>query len=76
MSHSKLLIILESIPKNELPLKWLRKYVVSGKQIATINGARSRPFEVESGVTKGPVVGSLLFLLFINIIFHEIAFQN
>ena len=45
---------------------WLLSYLTDKKQLVDINGVRSKEQCVNIGVPQGSVLGSLLFLIFVN----------
>jgi hypothetical protein len=56
-------------------LSWVTSYLVDRKQFVILNGCRSEPFVVTSGVPQGSHLGPLFFLLFINDITKHINSQ-
>ena len=47
-------------------LKWFESYLSGQQQRAVISGCKSDCLNVTSGVPQGSILGSLLFLLYIN----------
>ena len=46
--------------------KWIQSFLVHRKQQVIVEGESSKPCSVDSGVSKGSVLGPLLFLCHIN----------
>ena len=53
--------------------RWIHAFLTHQKQAILVNGARSEPTEVKSGVPKGSVLGPLLFLVLIGDINRKVA---
>ena len=47
-------------------LKWFESYLTKRQQVCFINGHTSSPRQITCGVPQGSVLGSLVFLLYIN----------
>ena len=47
-------------------LKWIKYYLSERKQFVEINGKKSEWQNVTSGIPQGTVLGTLVFLLYIN----------
>ena len=53
--------------------RWLHAFLTNRKQAVVVNGAKSMPADVKSGVPQGSVLGPLLFLVLIGDIDREVA---
>ena len=66
IDHELLLYKLGKYGLTETELLWFSNYLSDRSQIVNINGQLSSPKLIKTGVPQGSVLGSLLFLLFIN----------
>ena len=66
VNHRFLIAILNQFGFNEQVISWVKNFLSDRQQQVCINDAMSAPVAVLSGVPQGSVIGSFLFLLFIN----------
>ena len=70
--HKGLLFKLRKAEINGELLDWLSNYLTNRKQRVVIPGAVSNWIFIKAGVPQGSILGSLLFLLYINDIVVDI----
>ena len=66
VNHEILLKKLEHYGILDIALLWFKSYLIDRKQHVHINGVNSDTENISCGVPQGPVLGRLLFLLYIN----------
>ena len=66
VNHEILLSKLQHYGVTGIANDWMRSCLTNRKQYTSINGYDSTPQDIPHGVPQGSVLGSLLFILFIN----------
>ena len=66
VNHDILLTKLEHYGIRGTVLVWFKSYLMDRKQYVSVNGSNSGHLSVTCGVPQGSVLGSLLFLIYIN----------
>ena len=66
VSHNKLIHKLKAFGINSQLLAWIQEWLLNRSFYVLVNGCSSPPTNVTTGVHQGLVLGSLLFLLYIN----------
>ena len=66
VNHIELCNILPSFGLKNSSLKWFKSYLHNRKQIVQINNSTGEEMSINCGVPQGSVLGSLLFILYIN----------
>ena len=75
VSHQRLLLKLNQFGIKGNILRWIESFLTSRTQQVVLEGATSHQDHVTSGVPHGPVLGPLLFLIYINDIENSIDSQ-
>ena len=66
VDHEKLLLKLSTLGIGDSLHLWIRSFLSNRTQTVLVDGAKSSPAPVLSGVPQGTVLGPLLFLAYIN----------
>ena len=66
VEHDILLSKLEHYGIRGIANEWFKSYLSNRKQYVSINGYDSNIADVKFGIAQGPVLGPLLFLIYIN----------
>ena len=66
INHTTLLAKLSSIGIRNNELNWFTDYLANRTQTVKINGCKSDPMNIKTGVPQGSVLGPLLFIICIN----------
>ena len=64
--HQRLIQKLHDLGIRGPLLKWIEAFLVGRFQRVVVNGVRSEPISVRSGIPQGSVVGPILFVAYVN----------
>ena len=71
--HKRLIAKLESYGVKGKLLRWVEEFLTGRQQCVVVNGEKSSPGCVTSGIPQGTVLGPLLFVVYINDILENIT---
>ena len=66
MPHQKLLLKLKAHAIGNGMINWIVKWFIDRRQTVAVDGEISKWKSILSGVPQGPVLGPILFLIYIN----------
>ena len=64
--HKRLISKLNSLNISKEIVNWIEAFISNSRQKVAVNGKESNWHDVKSGIPQGTVLGSLLFVLYIN----------
>ena len=70
INHKILVQKLDHYGIRGVTLQWFDNYLTNRKQIVKYNQTKSKEMTIKTGVPQGPILGPILFLLYINDIEH------
>ena len=71
--HKRLIAKLKSYGVKGKLLKWIEEFLTGRQQCVMVNGEKSSPGYVTSGIPQGTVLGPLLFVVYINDILENLS---
>jgi hypothetical protein len=76
LDHSILLSKLQHYGVVDTELKWFSSYLLNRVQYVEINGETSEMCSIQTGVSRGSILGPLLFLIYINDLYMSSKFAS
>ena len=76
INHDILLTKLSHYGIRDLPLNWFKSYLSNRKQFLELGGKLSSSQYIRHGVPQGSILGSLLFLIYINDLPNSLTHAN
>ena len=73
VDHKGLILKLKSLGINNNLSQWIESFLLNREQTVIVDGKRSSPIPVLSGVPQGTVLGPLFFLIYINDITNDLT---
>ena len=74
--HKRLLKVLKHYCIPSKILGWLESFLTNRKQRVIVNGTPSSWHDVISGVPQGSVLGSILFVIYINTLIEVVKYSD
>ena len=76
IDHNILAEKLKMYGLNNVSQKIMLEYMATRKQTTTVNGFSSSQAQVTYGTAQGSILGPLIFILYVNDIFHSLGQEN
>ena len=66
VSHIRLMDLLSYYGIKDPVFSWIRDFLTDKEQHVTVNGSKSKVFDVSPGVPQGSVLGPVIFVIYTN----------